>query len=361
MTGYFSRVRWIPLLLLALGCAETTAPLPPPEELLLVGNAGTQTLSYVSLRTNGPRFVIQLGYSVREDARPFAGRKYAAISVSRGDSLVIIDLLRRVVARVVSVGAGAGALGGVVLNDSVAYVALSRRDMVLKVNLDSGDTLGIPVGSNPADVVVARGKLFVVNSNLADCPPPELRCPAGESWLTVVDPISNTRSMPDSIPLPGPGDASYATVGADGRVYVMQRGGPESPDGRLSIVDPVSRSEVGNFGGFGVSPGSIAADPGERVMVASRTEGLMEFNTRTRTVVRGAGDGLPLTGNSGVAIDSRGQIYGIEAGACAAQPPGRARVFRPDLTESQPIPLGLCAGGATTTLIPVETLLEAQN
>jgi DNA-binding beta-propeller fold protein YncE len=283
------------------------------------------------------------------------------VGVARGDSVVIIDLLKRVVARVVSVGTGAGALGGVVLNDSVAYVALSGRNLLLKVNLESGDTLGIPVGSNPADVVVARGKLFVVNANLTDCPPPEVRCPAGESWLTVVDPITNARSLPDSIALPGPGYASYSAVGADGRVYVMQIGGPDSPDGRLSIVDPVNRTEVGNFGGFGVSPGSIAADPGERVMVASRTEGLMEFNTRTRTVVRGAGDGLPLTANSGVAIDSRGQIYGIEAGACVVQPPGRARVFRPDLTESQPITLGLCAGGATTTLIPVETLLEALN
>jgi DNA-binding beta-propeller fold protein YncE len=355
-------VRWTLLILLAAaGCAETTAPLPPPEELLLVANAGTQTLSYVSLRENGPRFLIQLGYEVREDARPFAGRKYAAVAVANGDSLVIVDLLGRVVAHAISVGEGAGALGGAVLNDSVAYVALSNRNLLLKVNLETGDTLGIPVGSNPADVVVARGKLFVVNANLTDCPAPDLRCPAGESWLTVIDPITNAPSAPDSIALPGPGHASYAAVGADGRVYVMQLGGPESPEGRLSIVDPLNRSEVGNFGGFGTSPGAIAADLGERVMVASRTEGLMEFNTRTRTVVRGAGSGLPLTANTGVAIDSHGQIYGIEAGACAVATTGRARVFRPDLTEEQPIPLGNCAGGATTTLIPVETLLEALN
>lgn len=353
-------MRWTPLyLVLALGCAETTAPLPPPEELLLVANAGTPTLSYVSLRENGPRLLIQLGYPVRDDAGPFAGRRYVALSVARGDSVAIVDLLHRTVSRVVSVGQGAGALGGVVLNDSVAYVTLSGRDVLLKVNLETGDTLGIAVGNHPAAVVVARGKLFVVNANLADCPAPDLLCPAGESWVTVVDPISNARSLPDSIPLPGPGHARYAAVGADGRVYVMQVGGPESPDGRLSIVDPVTRSEVGNFGGFGVAPGSIAADGGERVMVASRTEGLMEFNTRTRTVVRGAGNGLPLTANSGVAVDSRGQIYGIEAGACGVQPAGRARVFRPDLTEAQPIPLGPCAGGATITLIPAETLLEA--
>jgi DNA-binding beta-propeller fold protein YncE len=257
-----------------------------------VANAGTQTLSYVSLRENGPRFLIQLGYDVREDARPFAGRKFAAVSVANGDTVVIVDLLRRVVAHSISVGEGAGALGGVVLNDSVAYVALSNRNLLLKVNLETGDTLGIPVGNDPADVVVARGKLFVVNANLTDCPPPDLRCPAGESWLTVIDPISNAPSVPDSIALPGPGHASYAAVGADGRVYVMQVGGPESPEGRLSIVDPLNRNEVGNFGGFGVSPGAIAADLGERVMVASRTEGLMEFNTRTRTVVAGQGQGF---------------------------------------------------------------------
>ena len=355
-------MRWTSLILLAVSaCAETTAPLPPPEELLLVANSGTQTLSYVSLRENGPRFLIQLGYDVREDARPFAGRKYAGVAVARGDTVVIVDLLSRVVARAISVGPGGGALGGAVLNDSVAYVALAGRNLILKVNLETGDTLGIPVGNNPTDIVIARGKLFVVNSNLMDCPPPDLRCPAGESWLTVIDPVGNAPSAPDSIALPGPGNASYATVGADGRVYVMQLGGPESPEGRLSIVDPLNRLEVGNFGGFGESPGAIAADLGERVMVASRTEGLMEFNTRTRTVVRGAGAGLPLSGNSGVAIDSHGLIYGIEMGACSVVPNGRARVFRPDLTESQPIPLGPCAGGATTTLIPVETLLEALN
>jgi len=352
-------VRWLPILVLALGCAETTAPLPPPEELLLVSNTGDPSLSYVSLRDNGPRFLIQLEHIVGPDARPFAGRRYAVVSVASGDSLAIVDLIHRSLARVVSMGPGAGALGGVVLNDSVAYVALSGRNLLLKVNLDTGDTLGISVGVRPADVVVARGKLFVLNANLAPCPAPDLFCPAGESWLTVVDPITNARSVPDSIPLPGPGHASYGAIGADGRLYVMQVGGPESPEGRLSIVDPVTRSEVGNFGGFGLAPGPIAADGGERVMVSSRTDGLMEFNTRTRTVIRGAGNGLPLTGNTGVAIDSRGHIYGIEAGSCAVQPSGRARVFRPDLTEEQPITLGPCAGAATVTLIPVETLLEA--
>jgi hypothetical protein len=229
------------------------------------------------------------------------------------------------------------------------------------VHLGTGDTLGIPVGHFPKDIALARGKLFVVNANLTDCPPPDLLCPAGESWVTVVDPVSNARAVGrDSIPIPGAGNASFVTVAGDGRLYIMSAGVPLDLQGRLSIVDPVSRLELGNFGGFGDEPGQIAADGGERIFVSSRTEGLMEFNTRTRTVVRGAGNGIPVQNNAGVAVDSRSQIYAIDAGACSAFAFGRARVFRPDLTEVRTISLGVCSGAAAMALIPPEVTLEAR-
>ncbi len=349
------------LLLTLAACAETTAPLPPPVELLLVANPGFTTLSTVALSAGGAALHIPLEHGIPEDARPAAGRRYAVVAVAGGDSVAVVDLVRRSLARVVSVGTGAGALGGLVLNDSIAYIALSGHDRLMRINLDTGDTLGIAVGHTPKAVVVARSRLFVVNANVGPCAPPDAGlCPLGESWLTVVDPVSNARSAPDSIALPGPGHASYAVVGADGRIYLVQvGGGPEAAEGRLSIVDPLVRAEVGNFGGFGLAPGPLAADGGERVIVSSRAEGLMEFNTRTRTVLRGAGSGLPLSGNSGVAIDGRNRIYGIEAGPCTGVQPGRARVFEPNLTETRPIGLGPCAGIAAIALIPPETLLEA--
>lgn len=351
----------ISALLLAAACAETTAPLPPPRELLLVANPGFTTLSLIPLVDLPLRFEIELGHVVPEDARPAAGRKYGIIAVARGDTVAVIDLVSRQLARTIAVGEGAGALGGVVFNDTFAYVALSGQDALMRLDLETGDTLRIGVGHTPKAVEVARGKLFVINANLGPCPPLDDPCPLGESWVTVVDPVTNTSALPgDSIPLPGPGHARYATIGADGRLYVMQFGSPDSPEGRLSIVDPVARSEVGNFGGFGAAPGPIAADPGERILVSSRTEGLMEFNTRTRTVVRGAGNGLPLSENAGVAVDTQGRIYGIEAGLCGGAPTARARVFRPDLVEIRPILLGPCAGVPTTALIPPETLLESQ-
>jgi len=344
----------LPAFALALAaCAETTAPLPPPVELLLVVNTGDATLSIVPVSTGEPQVRVFIGTEVPADARPVAGRRLAVIATGTGDSLAVVDLLDRQFNRAIFLGEGAGARGAVLIGDTVAWVALSGRDAVSRVSLPTRDTVMVEVGHYPKDVVLARGKLFVINANVDSCPPPDDHCPAGESWITVVDPVTNARATGrDSIPLPGPGNASYATVGADGRVYVMSVGGPENPAGRLTIIDPVTRTELGSFGGFGDTPGPIAADRGERIIVSSRTQGLMEFNTRTRTVVRGAGSGIPVAGNLGVTADSRNLIYGIEATNCGAGTPGRVRVFRPDFTETQSISTGPCPGAATTALIP---------
>lgn len=340
--------------LVLAACAETTAPLPPPVELLLVLNSGSPSLSIVTLSDQPGSVSLPLGGAVPSGARPIPGRRYAAVASGAGDSITVVDVVRRVVVRQVSAGAGAGAAGGVIVNDSVAYVALSGRDRVLRLSLESGDTASLPAGRVPKDVVLVRGRLFVINANLEACPPPDLLCPAGASWITVLDPATGLPSLPgDSIPLPGPGNASHVAVGTDGRLYVMSLGGPEDRAGRLSIVDPISRTEVGNFGGFGEAPGQIAADRGERVFVSSRSQGLMVFNTRSRTVERGAGRGLPVQSNAGVAVDAANFVYAIETGPCVGAP-GRARIFRPDLTEGPSLTLGICAFTAATALIPPE-------
>jgi hypothetical protein len=343
---------------LGFACVETTAPLPPPEELLLVVNTGDATLSVVPRDEPGGQVRVGLGGAVPADARPAAGRLFAVVAAGSGDSLAVVDLRQRRLDAMIFLGAGAGALGAVVIGDTVALVALAARDSVARVHLVTGETTRVEVGHFPKDLALARGKLFVVNANVDPCPPPDDQCPVGESWITVLDPVRLTPAGGrDSIPLPGPGNASYAVVGADGRIYVLSAGGADAPAGRLSIVDPVTQSEVGSFGGFGDHPGPIAADRGERILVSSPTEGLMEFNTRTRSVVRGAGNAIPVLFNRGVAADSRNAIYGIEAGPCTGGASGRARVFRPDFTEASTMPLGPCARAATIALIP--PLVEA--
>ncbi len=347
-------LRILPALLLAAACAETTAPLPAPEELLLVVNTRDATLSLVPISVAGAQVRIALGGTVPEAARPAAGRRLAVVSAGGGDSLAVVDMRQRRLERMIPLPPKAAAEGAVILGDTVAWVALSGRDEAARVHLLTGEVVAVPVGRHPRDIVLARGRLFVVNANVAPCPPPDLVCPDGEPWLTVLDPVSQSRAGGrDSIPLPGPGNASYAVLGADGRIYVLSRGGADRRAGRLSIVDPVLRTEVGSFGGFGELPGPIAADKCERIVVSSASEGLMEFNTRLRAVVRGAGIGIPLQANAGVATDSRNLIYGVESGNCAGGP-GRVRVFRPDFTEVRTIEVGRCAGAAATAFIPPE-------
>lgn len=319
---------------------------------MLVANTGEASLSIVSL-SRSSQVRVPLGSPIPADGRPAAGKVFAVVPAGNGDSLAVINLATRTVTRMVFLGVGAGARGTALLGDSVAFVALKNRPGVARVSLDGGEVVFQDTGSSPKDVTLARARLFVTHANVEPCPVEPTECPLGESWLLVLDPNTLGRTGGrDSIPIPGPGNASYASVAADGRLYVLSRGGPESPSGRLTIVDPVSRTEVGSFGGIGDLPGAIAADRGERVMISSPTEGLMEFNTRTRTVVRGAGAGIPVITSGGVTTDSRNQIYAIEVGSCLPGSPGRARVFLPDLTEAPSVMLGVCPRAAITTLIP---------
>lgn len=354
-------MRWrgpgVVALLVAAGCAETTAPLPPPAEYLLVAMPGLGGLSIINLAHGRVPSWVTVGAEMPADARPIASRATALIGYAGGDSLAVIDIPQAVVSLRLGLGAGAGVLGGVLTADSVAWVALAGRDAILRVNPETGETTTVAAGRMPVDIVQARGRLFVVNANLTACAPPASTCPAGESWVTVHDAVTGSRvGDRDSIPLPGPGNARYAAVGVDGRVYVMSTGTPDDPLGRLTIIDPVNRTEAGSFGGFGTGPGQIAADRGERILVTSRTEGLMEFNTRVRAVVRGAGVGIPVSANAGVAVSGGNQIFAIEGGVCATGTPGRVREFRPDLTEVGAFSLGDCAGAAATALIPSESV-----
>jgi hypothetical protein len=144
----------------------------------------------------------------------------------------------------------------VVVDDSIAYVANPNLNSVSRVNYLTGDTTSqIVVGRYPQHIVFTRGKLFVMNGNLKE----DLSGPAGPSWISVVDPTTNALAEGvDSIPLTGPGNARFADVGADGLLYVMNTGSYFEGEGRLSVVDPLDRTEIASFAGFGAGPGAIA-------------------------------------------------------------------------------------------------------
>jgi hypothetical protein len=333
--------------LLLAACADPEAPLPTPSEVVLVVNSIESSLSVVPVDATGSTYTIPLGGTTPTPVGVSASGAWAIVPMGLDHAVTVVDLLTGSVSRVIPLASGSFATGSAVVDDSIAYVANPGLNTVTRVNYLTGDTASVAVGVYPQAVVLTRGKVFVINGNLVNF------TPAGPGWITVIDPVTNAKATGvDSIPLPAPGNPQFGVVAGDGLLYVMNTGNYVD-EGRLSIVDPVARIEVANFGGFGAGPGTLASDGGDRLFVSSFTEGLMEFNLDTRTVVLGAGDGLPIPENSGVAVDSEGRVYAITAG-CGGGGGGSAHVLRLDLTERALVPLGACAIGTAVTRIPVQ-------
>ncbi len=332
---------------LAAGCADPEAPLPAPSEVVLVVNSLESSLSVVPVNATGSTYTIPLGGTTPTPVGVSALRGYAVVPMGLDHAATVVDLTAGAISRVIPLANGSFATGSAIVDDSIAYVANPGLNTVTRINYLTGDTASVAVGVYPQGVVATRGKVFVLNGNLVNY------AVAGPGWITVIDPLTNAKATGiDSIPLPAPGNPQFAVVAGDGRIYVVNVGNYVD-DGRLSIVDPVARVELANFGGIGPGPGDIATDGGDRLFISSFSEGLMEFDIVTRTLVLGAGDGIPIPDNSGVAVDSDGRIYAISAG-CGGGAGGEAHVLRPDLTQRTVVPLGSCAIGSAVTLIPVE-------
>lgn len=336
-------------LALLTGCAETNAPLPDPVEVLLAVNREANSLSIVPVDDPESASEVSLGGTGSRPASVAAHGGIAIVPLGPGDGVAVVDLRDRQVMRVIPLP-GSGATGAAVVDDSIAYVANPNLNTVSRVNYLTGESAEVEVGQHPQGVVFARGRIFVLNGNVD-----EALEPLGESWITVIDPVTNAHATGiDSIPLSGAGNARSGAVGPDGLLYVSVAGSPQQNEGRLSIVDPVERIEVASFSGLGRAPGEVATGSESQVLISSITEGLLEFGTDSNKVVRGAGEGVPIPTNTGVAVDSDNRVYALEAGPCEGQATGLAHVLDSDLSEVRTLPLGRCPAAALTVRIPPE-------
>ena len=338
-----SLVPFIPVLLVVAACADTTAPLPAATEVLLAVNSTANTLSVIPVDPPGIGVAIPLGGTTPTATDVDARNGIAIVPLGFDNSVAVVNLTTQGVTHI-TLPANSGATGVAIVDDSIAYVANPNLNSVTRLNYVTHDTATVHVGIYPQFVTFTRGKVFVLNGNLDST-----YKPAGPSWISVVDPVTNT--VKDSIGLPGPGNAQFATVGSDGLLYVMNTGPFGTGEGRLSIVDPVQFQELASFGGFGNAPGPVAAT-GNQILVASYSQGLMAFATDTRTIVRGAGAGIAIASNATVTADGTGRIYAISSGPCSGGKPGWAHLIHADLTVGDSVSLGECSVGALLSAIP---------
>ena len=334
--------------LLTVACAEASAPLPPAEEVLLVVNSTEAALQVVPVNAPTSSIRIPLGGTTPTPVGVSARAGWAIVPMGLDNAAVVVDLTQGKVVRTIPLAANSGATGSAILDDSIAYVANPGRNTVTRVNYLTGDTASVAVGVYPQAVISARGKVFVVNGNLVNF------SPAGESWLSVIDPLTNAlASGIDSIPLPGPGNAGFVELAGDGLLYVMSTGPYDGlTAGRINSVDPVGRTELESFGGFGTAPGPIATNGTDRLYVSSYSEGLMVYDLTAGKVLRGAGDGVAIPNNSAVTVDGEDRVYALESGPCTGGTPGVIHILRRNMSEVRAVNAGECPVGAAVTEIP---------
>src|SRR5437867_341466 len=330
-------------LTLATGCSDALEQKSSAGQVIGVVNSYDRTLSLISATD----FTVSRRDWQRPSATPSTidGRgNVFLVPLGQADAVALDRLLGpcgpgALCAQpdyVVPLAAGSGATGVSIQDDSIAWIANPHLNTVTRLNYVSGDTASVAAGVYPQAVAIVGTRVFVVNSNLVGS------TPAGPSWLTSFD-CCGVRTT-DSIPLTG-ANARFAVVGDDSLLYVIAAGHGAAADGKLSIVDPIARTEVAVLNGLGERPGAMAFHPtGSRLLIASLTEGILEVNTSIRAITRGPGNGVKPGGQGvvGLAIDLRGRAYAVDPVGCDV--PGVVHVLTapPDYHEIKTVPVGNC-------------------
>jgi len=264
----------------------------------------------------------------------------AAVPMGLVPAVVVVDLSRGTVLRTVALPQGSGATGAAFLNDSIVLVANPGLNSVSPVNVRSG-TRGdaIPTGAYPQAVVVAAGRVFVVNAEL------ENFAPTGPGTLTVLN--ATTLTAMGTVALSGMNPGA-AALGPDGRLYVVHGGNFGMANGSLSVVDPGTLVETAHHPGFGDFPGGLAIRPDGSVLVSSFAAGIMVWEP-SAGFIRGPGNAVEPGGigsASGVGVDAEGRVYTLKPDC---QNPSSVFRLGESFQQEVEIPAGICPTGIAFT------------
>lgn len=333
---------------LASSCSDALETDTTVGQVIAVANTGSNAMTLVSAtRFTGTN--LPIGRPFATPASIAARDSFLLTPLGGGDSVAVTHLFAvgGGVMQFVSLKPGALASAVAVQDDSLAWVAEPGLDRVQQINYLTFDTTArSAAGDGASGAVVADGRVWVINANAVG------NVPAGPSSITVRLTGGASNAI-DTIPLTGT-NAQFAVLGADGLLYVVDRGAPGQADGRLSIVDTATRSEVAVINGLGELPGPAVYHPSGRLLIAGGANGIMEINTLTRTLTQGPGAGLTPDGDSVVAlaVDQRGRVYAVAPRGCGG--PGVVHVLSapPAYKELKTVTVGTCPRAAAVAFSP---------
>src|SRR4051812_6300289 len=120
-------------------CAETSAPLPPPEEMVVVLNTSAGSLSLVPVAAPTQVSTVPLGASDVQPTMVTTRGAVAVVPLQGENALAVVDLRAGQLVNTIPLAPGSGLAGAALVSDSLVYVSNSQLGTVTRVDIATGD------------------------------------------------------------------------------------------------------------------------------------------------------------------------------------------------------------------------------
>lgn len=315
------------------------------ERLVVTVNSVGNTLSLVPVDGGADVQVREVSLGAQGTPVDVAVRGASGVVPMGTYPFAMVVNLRTGSTRAVALPAGSGATGVAFVNDTLALVANPELNTVSPIRVRSG-TAGTPisVGAYPHAILEHRGRVFVLNANLANF------SPAGPGSVTVLD---SRLGVVKTIQLTGENPQAGAVIGS--RLYVINAGRFSAASGSLSVVDLNTLSEVEHYTGFGFFPTTIAASEAGELHVGGYGLGVFVFDPDAEEFVVAPGEPVEPGGSAVVAdigFDYQGRLHVTDSGACTDD--GVIRRLSQEYALERTVTVGVCPVGLDFADIPEE-------
>lgn len=250
----------------------------------LVVNSTGQSLTLFQLGDTTQRRQVPFGASTLITPTTLSVRAHlAAVPLGDAASVALVDLDAASVKRTFLFANG-NATGSAFYDDTTVFVANYLGNYIGRVTVrQATDTIRdtVRVTATPGTIVASNSRILVLSQNLNTAGD---YSPLGNSVVTAIDPV--TLKVLGSVGTGGT-NAQDATMGIDGKLYVLNTGPCCSTASSLAIINPTTLQVEATIPNVGPYAGSIHIDHNGLAYISGFFFGTTVLDTKTRQFVRG--------------------------------------------------------------------------